>query len=253
MNSDDKEEMFAEAVKAMRSFTTKDSGERQSFDSGMVRDIQTGKPRFDLMVPNGVAYEDQMLTRFAALLGRGAEKYGDRNWEKADGDEELQRARSSAFRHMMQWFCGETDEDHAAAVFFNITMAEYLKGRMKAAEEPQVTMTHFDGSEYLSAIKRLERIRYCPVCNDELYNDPEMPLKWHCRGRGHGYILVLANGAASTWYPAELSVSTASNPPTIINNTNTDPSKLYPYRTKTQNEASSAAKLQAYLNKPASS
>jgi hypothetical protein len=112
-------------------FETKDSGARQEYDSGMVRDLETGKPRFDLMMPQGVPYGEQMLTRYAALLARGAEKYGDRNWEKAEGEEELVRARSSAFRHFVQWLCGEDDEDHAAAVMFNLTMAEYVRRRLR--------------------------------------------------------------------------------------------------------------------------
>lgn len=105
-------------------FTTKDSGHRAEFASGMVRDTDDGKPRFDLLVPEGVLFDDQFLTRFAALMARGADKYGDRNWEKANSREEWQRMRSSAFRHFVQWFCGETDEDHAAAAVFNIFAAE---------------------------------------------------------------------------------------------------------------------------------
>lgn len=111
-------------------YPTKDSGERQEYDSGMVRDTQQGKPRFDLVIPEGVPYDAQMLTRWAALMARGAEKYGDRNWEKGRGTEELNRAKASAFRHFMQWFCDEADEDHAAGVFFNIQQVEILKWRM---------------------------------------------------------------------------------------------------------------------------
>lgn len=109
-------------------YTTKDSGKRAEFAGGGVRDTQEGKPRFDLLLPETVPYRSQMLTRFAELMGRGAEKYEDRNWEFFSDDRALARARSSAFRHFMQWFNGETDEDHAAAVFFNITAAEYIEG-----------------------------------------------------------------------------------------------------------------------------
>lgn len=108
----------------MSTFETKDSGKRVSYDSGMVRDVQDEKPNFYLTLPKGVSYKDQMLTRFAELMTRGAEKYGDRNWEKANSQEELDRFKSSAFRHFIQWICGETDEDHAAAVMFNITAYE---------------------------------------------------------------------------------------------------------------------------------
>lgn len=113
----------------MTAFVTKDSGEHEEYASGMMRDTQNGKPRFDLMVPEAVPYEHQMLTRIAFLLARGAEKYGDRNWEKGMGREEMSRALASAFRHFVQWLCGEDDEDHAAAVFFNIMQVEFLKWR----------------------------------------------------------------------------------------------------------------------------
>lgn len=115
----------------MIEFTTKDSGERVEFDSGMKRDIQDDKARFDLCLPKGVPYKDQMLTRFAMLLERGRQKYGERNWEKADSPEELERFKQSGLRHMMQWICGEQDEDHAAAVMFNLLAYEATKRKLK--------------------------------------------------------------------------------------------------------------------------
>jgi hypothetical protein len=111
-------------------WSTKDSGKREEYDSGMRRDTEEGKPRFDLVVPKGVPFEEQILTRFAALMARGAEKYSERNWEKANSEAELNRYYSSAFRHFMQWLTGETDEDHAAAVMFNIMCAETLKWKL---------------------------------------------------------------------------------------------------------------------------
>ncbi|WP_086846964.1 dATP/dGTP diphosphohydrolase domain-containing protein [Amycolatopsis kentuckyensis] len=107
---------------------TKSSGVRDSFAGGGVRDAEAGKPRFDLLRPVNVPYQSQMLTRFAALMGRGAGYYGDRNWEQMSDAAALSRFRSSAARHFEQWFAGEHDEDHAAAVFFNITGAEYVQG-----------------------------------------------------------------------------------------------------------------------------
>lgn len=109
------------------SFETKDSGQRQEYPSGMRRDVQTGKADFALLLQEGVPYADQMLTRYAELMARGAEKYGRRNWQLASSEEELDRFKASAFRHFVQWITGETDEDHAAAVFFNITAAEYVR------------------------------------------------------------------------------------------------------------------------------
>jgi len=111
-------------------YITKDSGKRSEYSTGMVRDLSEGKIRFDLIME----LEDpthSMLWRWAELMTRGAEKYEARNWEKASTQQELDRARESAFRHFMQWFSGIDDEDHAAAVFFNINEVEYIKRRLK--------------------------------------------------------------------------------------------------------------------------
>lgn len=114
-------------VRTARAFETKDSGKRAEYDSGMVRDTAEGKVRFDLLLPLGVPYADQFLTRVAGLMERGAERYGDRNWEKARGGEEMERFKASAIRHLMQWAAGETDEDHAAACVFNLLGYETAK------------------------------------------------------------------------------------------------------------------------------
>jgi len=115
--------------KAGSGYITKDSGVRAKYDSGMVRDSEAGKPRFDLLFPLDIPFKEQMMTRFADLMERGARKYDERNWEKARGEEELQRYRSSALRHLIQWLTDEDDEDHAAAVMFNILAGETVLAR----------------------------------------------------------------------------------------------------------------------------
>ena len=60
-------------------------------------------------------------------MTRGAEKYGRRNWQVANSQEELERFKASAFRHFVQWMAGEEDEDHMAAVMFNLNAAEHVK------------------------------------------------------------------------------------------------------------------------------
>lgn len=113
-----------------KEYVTKDSGKREEFDSGMVRDTQDDKPRFDLLFPLGIPYSDQFLTRVAELLARGAVKYDARNWEKAAGQAELDRFKASAMRHLIQWQAGETDEDHAAAVVFNLMGAHLVEWKL---------------------------------------------------------------------------------------------------------------------------
>lgn len=115
-------------------FETKDSGKRAKLSGGMVRDTQEGKPRFDLLLPKNVPYEEQFLTRLAGLMARGAEKYEDRNWERANDVDALDRFKASAFRHLMQWLNDEVDEDHAAAVAFNLMGYESTKYKITRQE-----------------------------------------------------------------------------------------------------------------------
>jgi hypothetical protein len=127
--------------------TVKDSGKRVEFATGMVRDTQEGKPRFDLL-------DIPFLTRWAAHMAAGAVKYGEENWRKASTAEELTRFKASAFRHFIQWFVGETDEDHAAAIAFNVSAAEMVKGKLTPTTLGQPT-----------CLCRNCKSGTCPPCN----------------------------------------------------------------------------------------
>lgn len=105
-------------------YVTKDSGKREEFATGMVRDTQDDKPRYDLL-------DRAFLKRGAELMARGAKKYGENNWRKAATEEELSRFKASAVRHMFQWLDGDTSEDHAAAVAFNLSGAEMVKEKLR--------------------------------------------------------------------------------------------------------------------------
>ena len=109
-------------------FKIKDSGQRVAFQSGMVRDVADDKVDFIRV------FDGPMLNRWAIHLTSGAKKYpntesGTPNWTLATSNVELARFKESAVRHFVQWLRGEDDEDHAAAVFFNINGAEYVKAR----------------------------------------------------------------------------------------------------------------------------
>ncbi len=121
-------------------YVTKDSGKRSVYDSGMQRDTEEGKARFDLLFPLDIPFKAQMMTRFADLMARGAAKYDERNWEKARGIEEMARYRSSAMRHLVQWETGEEDEDHAAAVMFNLLAHETTKYRLRAGISEEIRL-----------------------------------------------------------------------------------------------------------------
>lgn len=108
----------------MVDFVVKDSGERQEFSGGMVRDVTTGKTFWHLVA------DGPMLRRWAVHLTKGANKYAAQNWMLAQGETEYKRFKESAYRHFMQWYYGDVDEDHAAATYFNINGAEYVKEKI---------------------------------------------------------------------------------------------------------------------------
>lgn len=137
----------------MTDYETKDSGVHQEYESGMRRDSQDGKPRFDLIRTKLQPYEEQMITRYARLLARGAEKYDARNWEEGCGEEELERAKASLLRHTEQLVAGETDEDHAAAVWFNTQAIEYFRWRLDSPQNDGLT-----GRERLAKAARASEI-----------------------------------------------------------------------------------------------
>jgi len=156
----------------MSEYITKDSGKREEFTSGMVRDTQTDKMRFDLAFDGPlfwalfndspvreiiraaqswyaegsiaqaanvilaiIHYEGctifDFVERYAQLMLRGAVKYSEQNWMKAEGEAEYKRFRSSFCRHLKQYLNGEKDEDHMAAVFFNLNGAEYVRSKLR--------------------------------------------------------------------------------------------------------------------------
>ena len=91
----------------------KDSGNRTEFDTGAVRDMAQGKGRCDLLPPLA-------LLRLARHFEAGAEKYGDRNWEKGIP---LHSFIDSAIRHVLRYMAGHDDEDHLCAAAWNLICA----------------------------------------------------------------------------------------------------------------------------------
>lgn len=94
----------------------KDSGERQSFDSGAVRDTQTGKGRYDLL-------PTRAIRRLARHYENGAVKYGDNNYLLGMP---MSRFTDSALRHLFKAIEGHKDEDHFIAAIWNLlAIVEY--------------------------------------------------------------------------------------------------------------------------------
>jgi hypothetical protein len=93
----------------------KDSGARQKFASGAVRDIRAGKGRPDLIPPLA-------LLRLAKHYENGAVKYGDNNWTLGiPSSKFLQSALRHLNTYLMNIQLGQSqDEDHLSAAVFNV-------------------------------------------------------------------------------------------------------------------------------------
>jgi hypothetical protein len=107
-----------------------DSGERQVYSSGAMRDPSTGKIDWTRVTFG------PLLRRWAMHLTKAEAKYPDPepgvpNFSLIKTKEELIRYKKSAFRHFMSWYFDETDEDHAAATTFNINGVEIIKAKMR--------------------------------------------------------------------------------------------------------------------------
>ncbi len=121
-----------------KEFVIKDSGSKTEFASGMVRDADV---KVDLTLP----FNGPMFKRWASLLDRAqSSKYpnlpdGSPNWMLANSQHELDRARKSLMNHVVALLEGKRDEDHAAAIIFNVNLYEYTRDRMEAGNGSTTT------------------------------------------------------------------------------------------------------------------
>ena len=120
----------------------KDSGSRQEFNTGSVRDTNKGKPRYDLITPIA-------LYRLAIHYANGSVKYGDRNWEKG---QPLSRYIESTERHLQKMKIGLQDEDHEAAIIWNIMAFIHTKTMIEGGALPKELN---DLPEYPTNVKKL--------------------------------------------------------------------------------------------------
>lgn len=83
---------------------------KEQFASGAVRGTDANGTRYGLITPIG-------LRRLAETYAEGAQKYGDRNWEKGIPASNL---LNHAIKHINQWLHGNRDEDHLAHAAWNL-------------------------------------------------------------------------------------------------------------------------------------
>lgn len=122
-----------------------DSGQVRLSPTGAQRDANEGKGRYDLISPIAIA-------RLARINQLGAEKRGDRNWEKGMN---MQWFVDSAMRHLFEYLEGMTNEDHLAQCFWNIMCAMHTEEMIARGLLPAELM---DLPNYLPATVQVSRI-----------------------------------------------------------------------------------------------
>lgn len=160
----EKTEKAAKEEKPVSDSPIKDSGERQEFSTGAVRDVQAGKGRCDLMPLDIVSefmvmkpekdylsyiadfqetenYEsligaaasfadkyfadrETAVLEYAIQLENGAIKYGPRNWQKGIP---LDRYIDSGIRHYMKHLRGDDNERHDRAALWNMLCGAWTR------------------------------------------------------------------------------------------------------------------------------
>ena len=91
--------------------------QNRQFTTGAQRDTGDGKLRLSLLPVDEM---NRVLKRYLD----GAEKYGENNWMKGMP---LSVYYDSAYRHLQAWWSGDNQEDHAAAVVWNMLCAMWTE------------------------------------------------------------------------------------------------------------------------------
>ena len=120
-----------------------DSGKREKFESGAIRDTAEGKSRPDLVSP----YAEE---RIGNWMAKGAEKYSERNWEKGIS---ISRCVASMQRHLVAFKMGLQDEDHLAAIAVN---AQFIMHYQAMIGRGKLPATLEDMPDYEDIIRRGE-------------------------------------------------------------------------------------------------
>lgn len=97
----------------------------RQFDTGAQRDTDENKLRMSL-VPH------DELNRVLKRYLDGADKYGANNWKNGMP---LSVYYDSAQRHLMKWWQNMDDEDHAAAVIWNMLGAMWTEKNKKELDD----------------------------------------------------------------------------------------------------------------------
>lgn len=100
---------------------------KRNFSTGAKRSDDAGRPLPALISP-------YFLEELGSLLAEGKELYGARNWEKGIPTSSWMQ---SAFRHFISLMKGETDENHAVRVAFNMMGLIHTREMIRQGSLPE--------------------------------------------------------------------------------------------------------------------
>jgi hypothetical protein len=103
---------------------TKNNWDNIEYEGWAKRENKIWKIRYDLI-------PIEYIKRIAWLYTRWAEIYWVRNWEKGVSEEYIDKMKQSLWRHFIQYLDWDTDEDHLAAVCFNLFWHDFLTNKLK--------------------------------------------------------------------------------------------------------------------------
>jgi hypothetical protein len=118
------EAKMVEDARSLYGIAPFESGDTRRYESGFIRGDNTGKTDYTL------ALDGPLFERWARLLTENVGSKGKRNWMNASTREDYDRFRESFLRHALSVLRGDTDEDHAAAVVFNLNGMLYTQEQL---------------------------------------------------------------------------------------------------------------------------
>jgi len=128
-------------------FVVTDTGNKKEFSTGMVRNSNANKVRYDHL------FRGPMFKRWAAHTWKAEKFYPDAapqvsNWQLAETVEELDRGIESFIGHVVDYMDSlyewlqtgveSSKEDNAAAVYFNINLIENIKLNMAKKKQREL-------------------------------------------------------------------------------------------------------------------
>jgi hypothetical protein len=182
-----------------------DTGKREEFGTGMIREPNLDRGRYDLITPIGLCMTlfnikgpirqeviAEFLRRMAIHYERGAAKYSERNWEKGGP---LSRHLNSAIRHLQNRLSGCRKEDHICACVWNLWCIVHHMECIQVGSVPDSIndLVHYGyefdlsgvvkGTGILGAITNLycymwtSDSKYIYACIELCINDVEVPIE----------------------------------------------------------------------------